>query len=244
MKRISAIRYPLFVGRAALLALSLATFALPASAQIHVSRATDWAFGGDLDISLPKGEFDRHTKQGFGLAGHVIKSLGEETGIGLRLDLGYINYGYKKDTYPCGTFCRYEATTTNNIIDMTAGGQFFMPSRYFTPYVHAGYGFLWFTTSSSVTGEDGSPSPFRHEVDADDITGTYVLGGGFYMPMGGKLGGMVASLGVRFYGGGEADYLTGDSVRRIGPGDYEIDMKHSRTEFWVISVGIGSSMGR
>ena len=238
MKRLSVIRYPLFVIAAAVLS------AAPAGAQVVISRATNWAFGADLDLSLPKGEFDRHTKQGFGLAGHVLKQLGKGTGIGLRFDLGYINYGYTKDTYSCGSFCRYEATTTNNIINMTAGGQFFMPGKMFTPYVHAGYGFLWFTTSSSVTGEDDSPSPFRHDVDADDITGTYMLGGGFYIPVSDQLDGMVVSLGVRFFGGGEAGYLTGDSVRRVGTNQYEVDMRHSRTEFWVISVGIGSSMGR
>ena len=237
-KRLSVIRYPLLVVVAGLI------LAIPASAQIQVSRATSWAFGGELGMSIPKGEFDRHTKQGFGLAGHAIKALGEGTGIGLRADLGYVNYGYQRDTYPCGTFCRYEATTTNNIVNLTAGAQFFMPSRYFTPFVHAGYGFLWFTTSSQVETNDGSTSPFRHDVDADDITDSYMLGGGFYLPMGGKFGGMVASLGVRFYGGGEADYLTGDSVRETGPGTYEIDMKHSRTEFWIITIGIGSSMGR
>ena len=224
--------------------VSLIVAAAPADAQISISRAMRWSFGGDIGVSLPKGEFDRHTKQGFGLDGQVIWAMDEARTMGLRFDLGYIGYGYRKDEYPCGTFCRYEATTTNSIIVLAAGPQFFLPGPRFTPYVTGGYGMLWFTTSSTVTTPDGSPSPFRHEVDANDITGSYFLAGGLYLPLGGRMSGIVANVGVRFFGGGEADYLTGDSVQDDGMGGYTIDMKHSRTEFWVVHVGISSSHGR
>ena len=224
----------------------LATFLLapPVHAQIVTSRASNWSFGAQLDVSIPRGEFDRHTKQGFGLSGHAIRALDGAGGLGLRADVGYLNYGYTRDTYPCGTFCRYEATTTNNIGILIAGPQFFLPTARFTPYVHASYGLLWFGTSSEVTNEGGSPSPFRHDVSANDVTGSYVLGGGFYVPMGGRWGGMVWHVGARFYGGGEADYLTGDSVQRDGSGNYTVTPRHSRTEFWVYHVGVSSSTGR
>ena len=215
-----------------------------AGAQIEVSRAMRWSFGGELGVSLPKGEFDRHTKQGYGLAGHAIYALTRDASIGLRLDASLIGYGYQKDEYPCGTLCRYEATTNNNIVTLSLAPQFFLPTRRFTPYVAGGYGLLWFTTSSEVLDPDGSSSAFRHEVESDDVTGAYVADAGVYVPLGGRFRGIVANIGVRFFGGGEAEYLTGNSVQRDLSGNYTVTYYRSRTEFWLVHIGLSSSTGR
>ena len=201
------------------------------------------SIGAELLMAHPRGELRENAGIGFGFGGHGLLAI-DKWGIGgLRLDLGLINYGSETKRYECGQFCFYEATTTNNIINMQVGGQLVMPRKYILPYVGASYGALWFTTDSRVETDSDNPSPFRHNVRSGDATGSYMFASGVYFPMGGALAGLTGNIGARVFTGGYARYLTPKSLRREADGSYTVTSYTSHTEFLVIHIGVSSSMG-
>ena len=211
---------------------------------ISVPRSSRYAFGADLVMSNPRGEFKQNAGVGFGVDGHALLSADQWGVAGMRIDLGIIRYGNDTHTYSCGTFCRYDATTSNDIINLQVGGQLVMPRNRFLPYVGASYGLLWFTTDTKIETADGTTSPYRSTVQHDDATDSFVLSGGFYIPMSGALGGFTGIVGVRYFTGGEAEYLASKSLQCNSAGQCTLQPPfHSHTDFLVYHLGLSSSMG-
>ena len=231
----------------AIVATSMASEKL--SAQQSAEDATKFSvsqrfsFGADFLTAHPRGELKQNAGTGFGFGGHVLAGVDPWGIAGLRLDLGYLNYGNETNRYPCGQFCYYEATTTNNIINLQIGGQLAMPRNLVIPYIGASYGALWFTSTSRVETDSDQPSPFRHDVESGDATGSFMFAGGFYIPIGGAFKGLVANVGGRLFTGGYARYLTPKSLVQNPDGSYDITSYSSDTEFLVVHVGVSSSMG-
>lgn len=227
-------------------ALLLAIVATNAAAQggvTSVPMSNRYAFGADLMMSNPRGEFKQNAGAGFGVDGHALLAADKWGIAGMRLDLGIIRYGNDRHTYSCGTFCRYDATTSNDIINLTVGAQLVMPRKAFLPYVGASYGLLWFTTDTRIETEDGSVSPYKSTIKADDATDTFMLAAGFYIPMT-VLSGFTASVGARYFVGGDAEYLASKSLQCSSGGSCMLQPRfHSQTDFVVYHVGLSSSMG-
>jgi hypothetical protein len=228
-------------------ALLVSVVASDAEAQggiTSIPMSNRYAFGGDLVMSNPRGEFRKNAGIGFGIDGHALLAADRWGVAGMRLDLGIINYGNDTHRYSCGSFCRYDATTSNNIINLQVGGQLVMPRKKFLPYVGASYGVLWFTTNTNIQTADGTTSPYRSTIQHDDATGSFVLSGGLYVPMSGALGGFTGIVGVRYFTGGEADYLAPSSLQCTSSGGCVLrDPYHSHTDFIVYHIGLSSSMG-
>ena len=215
------------------------------SAQDATRFPTSSAFsiGADFLTAHPRGELKQNAGTGFGFGGHGLLAADKWGIAGVRLDLGMVRYGMERKRYPCGQFCYYEATTTNDIINLQVGGQLVMPRNMVLPYVGASYGVLWFTSNSQIETEDGNPSPFRHDVESGDATDSFMFAGGFYFPMGGALSGLTANLGLRLFTGGYARYLTPKSLTQDSSGNYTVTSYSSKTEFLVVHIGLSSSMG-
>ena len=209
-----------------------------------VPMSSRYAFGADLAMSNPQGEFRENAGIGWGFNGHALLAADKWGVAGMRLDLGIIRYGNDRHTYSCGTFCRYDATTSNDIINLTVGAQLVMPRKTFLPYAGASYGMLWFTTDTRIETEDGSTSPYRSTIKKDDATDTFVLSAGFYIPLGSSLAGMTGIVGARYYVGGDAEYLASKSLQCNSSGTCNLQPAfHSQTDFIVYHIGVSSSMG-
>jgi hypothetical protein len=224
-----------------------AVFASGTAAQggvTSIPMSNRYAFGADLVMSNPRGEFKENAGVGFGVDGHALLAADKWGIAGMRLDLGIIRYGNDRHTYSCGTFCRYDATTSNDIVNLQVGAQLVMPRKAFLPYVGASYGLLWFTTDTHIVTADQSTNPYRSTIKSDDATDTFVLSGGFYVPMGTALGGFTASVGARYYVGGDAEYLAPKSLQCNSSGSCSLQQPfHSQTDFIVYHIGLSSSMG-
>ena len=227
----------------ALLATTLTAFSASAQEESRFPTSNWFSIGADFLTSHPRGDLKQNAGTGFGFGGNGLFAADKWGIAGLRVDLGMVRYGMERKRYPCGTFCYYEATTTNDIINLQVGGQLVMPGNLVLPYVGASYGTLWFTSNSNVETEDGTTSPFRHDVSSGDATASYMLAGGFYFPLGGAFKGLTANLGMRLFSGGEARYLTPKSVQQQPDGSYTVTSFTSKTEFLVVHLGVNSSMG-
>jgi len=203
----------------------------------------NFAFGADLVMSHPRGEFSRNAGPGFGFGGHALVATDKWGITGLRVDGGLISYGRERHRYSCGIFCRYNATTSNDIVNFQVGGQLVMPRKSIAPYVGLSYGVLWFNTHSEVETAEGTASPFEHNAKHSDVTGSYVFSGGLYVPLKGVLGGLTAVAGARLFTGGYAEYLTPESLQCNSTTCTLASPFKSRTESLVIHVGASSSMG-
>ena len=230
--------------------LAMVTTASTAASQDGASDpskfpTSNWfSIGADFLTSHPRGDLKQNAGTGFGFGANGLFAADKWGIAGLRVDLGMVRYGMERKRYPCGTFCYYEATTTNDIINLQVGGQLVMPGNLVLPYIGASYGTLWFTSNSRVETEDGSTSPFRHDVGSGDATASYMFAGGFYFPLGGAFKGLTANVGMRLFTGGHAEYLTPRSINRDETtGEYTITRYKSDTEFLVVHLGINSSMG-
>ena len=219
----------------------------PLAAQEDASRfpvSNRYSFGADFLTAHPRGELRQNAGTGFGFGGHALLGADNWGLAGVRIDLGMVRYGMERKRYRCGNFCYYEATTTNDIINLQVGGQLVMPRNMVLPYVGASYGMLWFTSNSNVETADGNPSPFRHDVESGDATQSYMFAGGFYFPMGGAFKGLTANLGMRLFTGGHARYLTPKSlVYDETTGQYTVTSYSSKTDFLMVHLGLSSSMG-
>ena len=225
--------------------LGLATLPLSAQDATKFPVSQRFSFGADFLTAHPRGELKQNAGTGFGFGGHVLAGADEWGIAGIRLDLGMVRYGMERNRYRCGNFCYYEATTSNDIINLQVGGQLVMPRNMVLPYVGASYGVLWFTSNSNVETEDGNPSPFRHDVESGDATDSFMFAGGFYFPIGGAFKGLTANLGMRLFTGGYARYLTPKSLEYDETtSQYTVTPYSSKTEFLVVHLGVRSSMGR
>jgi hypothetical protein len=205
--------------------------------------STGFSIGADFLTAHPRGQLKQNAGTGFGFGGHGLLGT-DKWGIGgVRIDAGMIRYGMETKRYPCGQFCYYEATTTNDIINLQVGGQIVMPRNMVLPYIGASYGMLWFTSNSQIETESDNPSPFRHNVESGDATSSYMIAGGFYFPLGGAFAGLTANLGMRLFTGGHARYLTPKSLTQDADGNYHVTAYQSDTEFLVVHIGVSSSMG-
>lgn len=228
---------------ASLLLVAMATSAHAQEGVTKVPMSSRYSFGADFMIADPRGEFKNNAKAGFGFGGHALMSADQWGIAGMRIDLGMVRYGDETHRYSCGTLCTYDATTSNDIINLQVGAQLMMPRKAILPYIGASYGTLLFTTNSRVKTRDGSQSPFRHNVQEDDFTGSFMIGGGLYIPMTGALGGFTANIGARLFTGGEAEYLSAKSLQCNSTGCTVQPPFKSRTDFVVYHVGVSSSMG-
>lgn len=224
--------------------LGLTTLPLAAQEETKFPVNQRFSFGADFLTAHPRAELKQNAGTGFGFGGHVLMGADDWGIAGVRLDLGMVRYGMERKRYPCGQFCYYEATTTNDIINLQVGGQIVMPRNMVLPYIGASYGALWFTSNSQVESESDNPSPFRHNVESGDATGSFMLAGGFYIPMGGPLSGLTGNIGMRLFTGGYARYLTPRSLEQKPDGSYTVTAYSSKTEFLVVHLGVSSSMGR
>lgn len=161
---------------AALVAASVAC-ALPPSL-----TAQSWTVGGGFILTVPKGDFDVVTDEGYGFSVQSVFKPDPWGVFGLRLDGTYITYGSESFFVPISpTVPRItgELTTRNNIAMFSVGPQLAVPSGPIRPYVNGFVGMGYFFTQSSIRGSDGPCChDFASSTNFDDWSFAYGGGGG------------------------------------------------------------------
>lgn len=197
--------------------------------------------GGELVYASPQGDFRRYVNDGFGAAGHFILGA-DRTGIlGLRFDIGFLNYGNERqrDCISTTISCRVtvDVSTSNNIFMLGVGPQLMLPNGTVRPYLNGSVGLSYFWTESSLEGSNSS-QPFTSTRNFSDAVFATTAGAGVYIPV--RRGRQPISLdfGARYHWNGETSYLREGSITDNPDGSITITPIKSRTDLVTYHIGV------
>ena len=224
-----------------LLTLLLLLSALqPASSRAQASRPGMLLAGGHLLVAHPVGQFAENVASGFGLGLHGGVMADDAGNLGLRLDLGFINYGTETIRICVTLPCRVtgDLTTSNNILLLGIGPEIAGGSGPLRLYANGSAGLAYFATTSSVEGAR-DVEPFASSTNFDDVTFAWTAGSGarFQVRAGERA---LVSLDVfaRYHGNGDARYLRKGDIHDQPDGSVVLNPQHSETNFWTIGLGV------
>ena len=227
-------RHPI---RLALLALLAAASPRPA----HAQEAGPLSVGGNLLFAQPVGEFADNVDFGFGILGHGTLDVGDAGVLGVRLDIGFVNYGNEEIRICITLPCRVtgEITTSNNIFLLGIGPELGTGRGRVRAYTGASVGLAYFSTTSSVDGTDGLGVPFAESTNYSDLTFAWRAGPGIEILLHEGDEALVAlDLAATYHANGEATYLTKGDIVDLPDGSVELHPRKSQTDFWTIGLGV------
>lgn len=203
----------------ATLALTLGGALAPqgAGAQLPVQdqaplRPPQVYLGLGLEVGQAVGEFEDYVRYGVGIGGHFVWRPKPAGPLALRVSGMFLVYGSQTRRYPLVPGINVDVTTTNNIGGMTFGPEFLFGSGTLQAYGHAGIGFSYFATTSSVEGSNQQNQPFASSTNYDDITFAPEGGGGLLIRLSAGRIPIFVDLGARFLNNGKVTYVTKDRI--------------------------------
>lgn len=202
--------------------------------------------GGSLEYASPQGDFGDQVDRGFGLAGHAMYMVDRGGWLGVRLDGGFIQYGSEDYRVPLsrtiGGRVMVDVNTANNIVHVGVGPQLGMPTGAVRPYAGATIGLSYFSTTSTVKGDDSS-DVFASDTNYDDLT--FALGGlgGLYIPVRGGPQPISLDLGARYHRNGQVSYLKEGSIIDNPDGTISFDPIHSEADVLTFHLGVSIGVG-
>jgi hypothetical protein len=215
--------------------------ALPclAAPPAHAQDGPGFLVGGGLALSVPQGEFDDHVGPGGGLNLHG--GWGAPGGVlALRGDLDLSIYGSETFRVPLSETVQrvsVDVTTDNWFGNFRVGPQLMVPRGPVRPYVHAQIGFSYFATTSGVSGSDDFDN-FASTTNYDDVSFSYAVGGGVYVPLHqGRRGTLALDLNATYLHNGRVSYLTEGDIHDSG-GDLVITPHRSQANVVLVRLGV------
>lgn len=225
------------MNRLALLGILAAACPRPA----HAQEAGPLSAGASLLFAQPVGEFADNVDFGFGFLGRGALDVTGSGVLGIRLDIGFVNYG-NEDVHICITLpCRVTGviTTSNDIFLFGIGPEIGTGRGRVRAYTGASVGLAHFSTGSSVDGTDGLGLPFAESTNYSDLTFAWRAGPGIEVLLHEGEEALVSlDLAGTYHANGEATYLTKGDVVDLPDGSVELHPRKSKTDFWTIGVGI------
>lgn len=217
---------------AAALALALCA---PALAQ-SPAEPPGWLAGGGFLFGDGLDEFGRVAGDGWGVSGHFVAAPWQAP-LGLRVQVSGLNYG--SETLPATSFpgtsrVYFEVETDNWYFNMVAGPQLMLRSGPVRPYANFLAGFSYFSTTSSIRGDDDFV-PFASSTNYDDWTFAWSAGGGLLVPLGKEV---ALDLGLRYLGNSTVDYLTEGDLFETPSGELVIRPRRSEVNVLEFSFGV------
>jgi hypothetical protein len=183
-------RYPSRRKRRAAVATAVVLLALP-SVSSPVAAQNDGppptgrgSVGIHLQLSEPRGDFGRNTRNGFGAGAYALGRLDRHSILNWRGDVSFLNYANSRRRIPLagtGGLVRLDLNTASNIVTVLTGPQLLGPTGTFTPYATALGGFSVFWTTSSVEGSNNDNQPFASTTNASDAVWAYGGAAGAYL---------------------------------------------------------------
>jgi hypothetical protein len=212
--------------------------------RLSIEVPSRFTIGGDLLVSVPKGEFDNQIDNGFGGDLYGLVRIDREGVFSIRGDLGGLEYGNERvgvPGYPLTGRVGLHVVTSNDIFWGAIGPQVSIPLGAIRPYANAGIGVMYFSTTSSVRGEDeyGGAYGFGTTENQSDDTHTWIFGGGVLFRLGsGRNAPFSLNVGGRYFTGGEATYLREGAIQDNPDGTITIFPSHSKTDQITWHLGV------
>jgi len=191
--------------------------------------------------SRPTGEFRSNIGFGYGALGSYVLRVDRLGVLGLRADVGILDYGSEHFDAPLsstvGGRVRVRVNTNNYIVPLSFGPQVQWPTGRFRPYVNAGLAAQFFYTQSGIEGTSDD-NEFASTTNQSDWTGSWVAGGGVYIPLYSKTTSVSIDLGVQYYNGGRAQYLKPGSIEGLPNAQIRITPLESETHMMLVRLGV------
>jgi len=225
------------------IAITLATLLATLLAVARPAAAEDFEGGLRLIVADPTGEFGRAVEDpGFGLIGHLGVRVAPTWTIGIGLH--GMMYGSQSTTQHLPLVDDFELTTTNNL----AGACFFtrvapLADAVVQPYAEGSYGFNYLWTESKLEDDEWwSDDEVARKTNFDDFASYWSAGGGLLVRLAKgdaeqKKPGVFLDLGVRHWGGSDAEYLTEGDITVVD-GHPVFAASKSRTDLTSYEAGV------
>jgi len=224
-----------------LLGAALCTVAGPVHAQEDSPLKPIRGFGGGgITIASTVGDFSDYVGTGWGLGAHFILNLDRQGILGLRTDVGFINYGNetKRVCLSQTVGCRIEVdlSTSNNIFHGSIGPQLTLPAGPVLPYANASVGFGYFATTSNVSGVNDADDQFQ-TTNFDDVTFSWQFGTGIRVPVHYGRTPIHLDFGGRYNANGQVEYLTKGGITDHPDGSITLNPILSEANLWTFLLG-------
>lgn len=191
--------------------------------------------------SRPTGTLGDNIGLGYGFNAAYLFQLDRAGWVALRADLGFLQYGNESKQVPLsptvGGRIQVRVSTDNNIVPLTLGLQVMSPRGSVRPYANAGLGGQFFYTQSHVDGLDDNQD-FARTTNQWDKTGTWVAGGGLYVPLYQRGVKVNLDLGAQYVNGGRAQYLKPGSIQDLPDAQIKITPMESETHMVLVRLGV------
>jgi opacity protein-like surface antigen len=192
--------------------------------------------------SRPMGGLKSNIGFGYGGSGAYVFRLDRAGFLSLRADAALLDYGNESMHVPLsstiGGRIQVKVITSNYIVPVSIGPQLAWPTGSIRPYITAGVGGQFFYTDSHVADNDGNSDAFR-TTNQSDQTGTWVAGGGIYVPITNKRGmNATLDLGIHYVNGGRAQYLRPGSIQDLPNSQIQITPLESETRMALVRLGV------
>lgn len=161
----------------------------------------------------------------------------------LRGDLGFLVYGHERMrlcyAVPVGCRIEMDLNTTNSIFFGGLGPELVLARGDVEPYVNASFGFSYFSTMSSLSGESDYEDYFN-TTNFSDAVFAWKAGAGVRVRVSGGRSPVSIDLGVERHENGVAEYLTKGDIEDHADGS--ITLYPNRTEANLMTFRLGVSV--
>src|SRR5262245_59181971 len=188
----------------------------------------------------PVGAFSENIGFGYGANAAFLFRLDGAGALSLRGDLGLASYGEEHFDSPLSTTIGrvdVRVSTRNYVLPVSIGPQLMWPIGPIRPYVNAGIGAQLFYTQSGIQGS-ADEFDFATTTNQSDWTGSWVAGGGVYIPISEGPTKVLIDLGTQYLNGGRAQYLKPGSIEDLPNGQIRITPLESDTHMFVVRLGV------
>lgn len=197
---------------------------------------TAW-LGLDLLVAQPVGEFADYIGTGGGAGAHILVHTDPKRISAIRFDLGWIQYASERNRYDVYPGLAVDVNTSYSILYAGVGPQLMVPSGPVRPYVMGAAGLSYFSTRSSIAGQDPYYNEDASRTNFDHTTFAWSAGGGLYIPIG-RAQRFSIDVSARYHANGESEYLRKGSIQDNPDGSYTITPIHSQANLVTYQAGV------
>lgn len=229
-----------------LVAASSAVAQVPAAAErVSSDSSSEWVRRSTVNVTVvqsrPQGAFRKNVGIGYGVDGAYLFRLDASGMWSLRANVGVIRYGDESRrtalSEAVGGRVNVDVTTSNYLIPVTIGPQVAWPTGPVRPYLHAGIGGLGFITESDIRGTDNLTS-VASTTNHSSFVGSWVAGGGMYVPLSIGPRQIQLDLGAQYFSGGRTRYLAPGSIVDLPDARIAVTPLESATHTVVMRIGL------
>jgi hypothetical protein len=202
----------------------------PASAQYHGLREVHGdagAFGINLAVGAPQGDFARNVDVAGGLDAFGTVNLGAGNPLGLRFEGAYLVYGSDH---------QFDLNTTYAIATLGVGPQITLGQGPMRLYGFGTVGFSYISAYSSFPDGCGCYS-YGSQTDFSDWTSAVQAGGGMLLTLGRRTP-VSLDIGARYLSSGFANYVAPGDVQPQPNGDVVVYTSRARPNLTIVHFGV------